>query len=362
MNKEEKLSARQFLLLSWCALLSPLVRQTPLSLVRLAGAGAWVSALLAAVPLLGMLALLRSLLLRCGEGEGLGYCFLRALGAVPGRLVLALCTLWMLFYAGFVLRSGADRFIATVYPDRRAAPFILVMGALGLMAGLGRLKILGRFAEITAPVLIALFLLLFPGILSHGDRAEPLSLTGADALPILRGVFPAADTLALPALGAFVWGKTKKGSARSWVLGILGTVLLMAALCFSAVAVFGTALTARLYYPFFVLLRNVQPFRLTERVEPLLIAQWVVTDFLLFSLLLHAAEENMKLCLGGGEGGRTRRLLAALFTALLSAFLCADSSFALIRLSSTLIPAGNAVLLFGVLPTIWCVGQLRHTI
>lgn len=359
MRREDLLTSRQLLLLSWCALLSPLIRQTPLAIVRIAGRYAWISALLSALPLLGMLWLMRSLLKHCPEGEGLGEQYLRALGQGPGKLVLGFSTLWILFYSGFVLRSGADRFIATVYPDSGSAGFIFVMAGLGLMAGLGRLKTLGRFAEILAPILIGLFLLLLPGILSDVEWTELGDLRKAEPLVLLRGSLPAADTIALAALGGFAAGSVKHQPCRGLLTALFGTVGLTAVLCVCAVGVFGETLTARLYYPFFVLLRNVRPLHLPERVEPLLIAQWVATDFLLFSLLLHIALRNMKLCFGGS---RFLRLGLALGFSAASAFLCADSSFALIRLAASVMPIGNAILLFGVLPFIWCVGKLRHTI
>ena len=363
MKKEEILSARQLRLLSWCALLSPLVRQAPLAMVRAGGRGAWISGLLSFFPLLGMLWLLRSLLRRRTAGEGLGEQYLRALGTWPGRAALLLSTLWILFYAGFVLRAGADRFIATVYPNSSSEGFLLVMGALGLMAGLGRLKILGRFAEVTAPVLFLLFVLVFPSVLFQVDYASLLPVSPREeALPILQGVFPAVDTVALAALSGFAAGQAQEGKLRNWVWTLLATVALMTLLCVSTVGIFGAALTSRMYYPFFVLLRNIQPLRLLERLEPLLIAQWVTTDFLLYALLLHITENNLRVCLGGRAPRREVRVAAGLLLSLLSAFLCAPDSFSLIRLSEWVVPLGNAVLLFGVLPAVWAVGKIRKTI
>ena len=44
---------------------------------------------------------------------------------------------WLLFYGGFVLRSGADRLVVTVYPQSAPAVFTLSMGFCCLIAALG---------------------------------------------------------------------------------------------------------------------------------------------------------------------------------------------------------------------------------
>ena len=66
-----------------------------------------------------------------------------------------------MFYAGFVLRAGADRFVSAVYPESEPWIFMAVMLALAVRAGLGSLRTLGRCAAVTAPVLGAMFLLVF---------------------------------------------------------------------------------------------------------------------------------------------------------------------------------------------------------
>lgn len=360
MREDPLLTRRQLTLLCWAALLSPLARQTPLATVRRALQGAWISALLSFFPLLLMAALLCSLLRQCAEGEGLGELFLHTLGRPLGTLALGLATAWLLFYAAFVLRAGADRFIATVYPDAAPLPFVLLMTGLGLMAGLGRLKVLGRFAEVAAPAFIGLFLLLFPAILPQLRWEELGGVTSAELPGVLRGVLPAADTLALAALGAFAEGETEgHPRLRGLVLPLLGTVGLVTALCAATVGVFGAALTTHTNYPFFVLLRNLRPLGYPERLETLLIAQWVVTDFLLYSLLLHICVRNLRLILPPAACSPRRCTAVCALLSCVGAFLCADSSFALMRLSSEVMPVGNAVLLFGIIPLVWIISLAR---
>lgn len=54
---------------------------------------------------------------------------LRTLGPIAGKITLAVLSLWFLIYGGFVLRSGADRFIVTIYPSSGPAAFSVTMGS-----------------------------------------------------------------------------------------------------------------------------------------------------------------------------------------------------------------------------------------
>ena len=69
------------------------------------------------LPLAGLL--LGRLTRKRVPGEGLGGVLLRVLGRFGGTAAVLLYTVWTVFYAGFVLRAGADRFVTAVYPGSR---------------------------------------------------------------------------------------------------------------------------------------------------------------------------------------------------------------------------------------------------
>ena len=112
----DQFSRRQLFALGAAAALSPALRLYPALSVRLAGKGAWLSALCCLPPLLLYAFFCSRLAAARREGEGLGELMLRALGEKPGRAVLLLLGLWLLLYAGFVLRAAADRFVVALFP------------------------------------------------------------------------------------------------------------------------------------------------------------------------------------------------------------------------------------------------------
>ena len=116
-----------------------------------------------------------------------------------------------------------------------------------------------------------------------------------------------------------------------------------------------------MYYPFFVMIRCIRIFWLLERVEALVVAQWVTTDFLLLGALLQAATGELTLCFPKLGARRGAVALTCLALALLSGALCASTSFSLRELSRTLVPIASASAA-GVLVLAFVVGLLRKKI
>lgn len=363
---EEKLSIlsrRQLLILGWVALLSPVIRQLPRTAVHMGGRGSWLSPLFA-LPLLLLYAwLLHGLLKSRGEREGLQHQICKALGRGPGKLLLLAFTGWVIFYMGFVLRAGADRFIAAVYPNSRPTVFILILAGLGLMAGLGRLKVLSRCAEVVQPLLIFSLLLIIVSALPNMEKANLLPLHRDDIRSALMGALPVANTLCFTVYAAFLEHRVEAGSVgRSLLFPLSGALFLVFLLGFVTTGCFGAELTGAMRHPFFVLIRDVRLFNLLERVEAVIIVQWVLTDFVLVALFCHVAASNLCFIFNGGEGQRRIFAVAVTGAAVAIGFLCAPTSFALQAMAEHLIPRLHFLFLFILLPAVFLVGKARGKI
>lgn len=358
------LSRRQLGILLLSVMVSPLIRQVPGAMTLPAGRGVWLSALLClpGAALLG--AFLGALLKNRGPGEGLGELLCRCFGNVPGRAAAALFALWLIFYAGFVLRAGADRFVSAVYPESPVWLFMAVMLLLCLPAGLGKLKTLARCAQIIAPALGLVFAVVFVFCFQNVEtdnlwplRPEDLAGAGPGALPLLT-------TLSVGAHLTFAAGETEPGAlGKTFALPLLALAGLGLLLCVTTVGTFGAELTERMNYPFFVMIRSIRIFNVLERVEALVVAQWVAADFLLLGTLLHIAPGALSLALFG-PGGKRPRWTGWLCAALLgvSGWLCAPTAFTLRWVARTVVPAGNALLVFGLLPLAFVIGKMRKKI
>lgn len=358
----------QFSAAVFTALLSPLMRVLPRAAVALAGRGAWLS-VLPAVPVLGALAVLMTALRRqLRPGEGMADLILRRLGPIAGRLVLLLYAAWFLFYAGFILHSGAARLTATVYQQSGEGPFLLLMLALCLLAALGTLRAAGRMAVLLRAILLGVLALVSLLALPNVEPENLFPLTPDRGPDIVLGAWPVITVGGVAALFSFLNAYVEPAE-KPRMAGALALFSLTAGvLCLETVGTFGAALTLRLRYPFFTMIRDVSLWGLAQRIESVVIALWVFADFMLVTLLLRCAHEALRVLLARPRGEdlptfclkRGRWLLwgeAAL--ALAAAGGIAPSSERLLLWTETLVPVIMDLFVFGGFPLLWLVGRLR---
>ena len=369
---ETSVSRRQLLALGTMIFLVPVLRLYPAQTAALAGRAAWVAAPLALPLMLGYVFFLTRLMALREEGEGLAELGLRLLGRVPGRIFLLLAAGWTLLYAAFVLRSGADRLVGTVYLKANPAVFTEVMGLLGILAALAAPLVLTRMARMVQPFLLGVLLLLLGAALFSAKADHLLPLTGRDLLPAARGAAVAVDVLSYPAAAlCFLAGSVKKrpGAFRALGLWMVVLIALLTLLDLAMLGRFGAELVASLSRPFFVLVRTLVFFRTVERVEALVVMLWIFPDFLLAALTLRSGAQAVKLLLKSGKWGE--RLFSALpqgeklltwvcgtAVILLALFLAPDSR-SLEHWSTVVIPALNLLFCFGLLPLLYIVGSRR---
>lgn len=309
------------------------------------------------------------------EGEGLAELYIRALGPVAGKIMLGLSALWFLFYGGFMLRSGADRFITTIYPNSSSPFFSVTMGILGTAAAMGAVRSLVRVAKMVQPLVLGVLLLVLITALFSVDMSNLLPVTKHDTLPVAKGGIAAVNVLtAVLYLVCFIEGLTPKrsGRVRSFSFWALGIAVLMGVISFDIIGNFGPELSASLTQPFFSLVRNIVFFRTLERVEALVGTLWVFPDFLMISLLLYCAQHCIRLVMGhSGEyqeeklfdlrRGRWVIPLCGL-AATAASVIIAPNAQSLAFWSEKLVPLINLGYALLFVPAVYLVGRARKTL
>ncbi|MCD8323160.1 MAG: GerAB/ArcD/ProY family transporter [Oscillospiraceae bacterium] len=360
------MTRKQFAAVIFVALLSPLMRLEPRLSALLAGRGAFLCVIPAFFILWLLAALTGSFCRHMRPGEGMGELLMRWLGPVLGRTVLLIFAGWFLFYAGFILRSGAERLVATVYPSSGVEPFVFTLLGMCLLTSLGTLRAAGRAAVILQAILLGVLGIVFVFSLPNVSLDNLLPLTETDGLSVLLGAWPMVTVGGVAACFIFLSGYVEKTDRPvKWAMPHLALYLAVAGLlCAVVTATFGPRLTAQLSFPFFVMIRDVSILGLAQRIEAVVIALWVFTDFVLCLLLLRCAYEALRpaLCLSPAEGRpmfALRRgrwlLLAEGGVVLLCSYVTAPSANDLLLWSDRLIPLISNSLIYGGLSLLWLV-------
>ena len=375
MKHSNQSNRRSLFSLGTLVLMVPALRHFVTASAKYAGRAAWLTPLIAALPMLLYLHFIADFMDCRREGENLQELMLRCLGPRLGRGALALTAAWLLLYSGFVLRSGADRMIITIYPNSSPAAFTVALGLVCLVAALGKPRTILRCAQLIKPlVLAALLLILFFSLASvKSDNLLPITVN--DALPAALGSLAAVNVLLVGVYTlCFVEGQcpVSPGRARESSLWLLWMVVLLCLLTTAITGMFGAELTAKMNRPFFAMVRNLVFFRTVERVEALVAMLWLFPDFLLVSLLLWSAQHCLRLIFRFDPAYTGERLLdpgqgrwltwPCALAVIISSLLIGRNATGLELWSSQIIPLLNLGFALLFLPTVYIIGKLKKTL
>ena len=375
MNTPNQSNRRSLFSLGTLVLMVPALRHFVTASARYAGRAAWLTPLIAALPLLLYLHFIADFMDCRREGENLQELMLRCLGPKLGRGALALTAAWLLLYSGFVLRTGADRMIITIYPNSSPAAFTVAMGLVCLVAALGKPRTIIRCAQLIKPLVLAALLLILFFALASVKSSNLLPITVNDALPATLGSLAAVNVLLVGVYTlCFVEGNcpVSPGRARESSLWLLWMVVLLCLLTTAITGMFGAELTAKINRPFFVMVRNLVFFRTVERVEALVAMLWLFPDFLLVSLLLWSAQHCLRLIFRFDPAYTGKKLLdprqgrwltwPCALAVIVSSLLIGRSATGLELWSSQIIPLLNMGFALLFLPTVYIIGKLKKTL
>lgn len=366
-------SWRQLSCLVLVMLLSPCLRLLLSASLDQAGRAAWLSPLIALGAGLLYLGFMGELLALRQPGEALPELVLRGLGPKLGRVVLLLFGLWTLIYSAFLLRSGAERLVVTIYPRSAAEFFIVIMGLCCLAAVLGSARSLVFAAGIFRSLLFGALALVFVFAAFTMDWGELWPLSSKDLLPAVKGSWPGIDILVMGiyALGFFCWpcgdGRElrRQGIALVFKLG-----LLMSMICAAVCGVFGHELASQLSSPFFAMVCDLVFFRSLERAEALAVMLWIFPDILLICLFLFVSQHCFRLSLGQDPRYRAKAfydmsrgryiIWLCCAAAMLLGLSLGRSSPSLALWGELLIPCANLLFALVLLPAVYLLLRLSR--
>ena len=374
-NEKALLSRYQLLCLGFISLLSPIIRLLPQQSVIYASSAAWLSSLLSIVPI-ALLLCLSAWFLKNGEpNEGFAELFVKSLGRPLGKFILLTFSAWLIIYTAFSLRSQADRYIAAAYQFASPPVFIVIMLILALIAALGHFKALARTAQVFMPLLTLIIILVFILSIRGMDTNFLQPVLSSDMRGVALGLIPIVNVLSVFVYFGFLEGLVgeKEGRSKTAFTWLAMMIIVVTLLCLTIVGTFGAELTTRLSYPFFAMIRNIRVFDFLERFESIILALWVVSDFVFISILFFIIANNIRLCIGfppssdeksrffDFKNGRWIIWVCALVILSASLSMAPDADIFL-RISTTIVPTINLGFTFLLIPLIVFIGKLRRKV
>lgn len=350
MKPRDLVTFRQYCAAAFIAMFSPVSRLLPHAALELAGISAWVGVLLAAPVLLGLVWVVERLLRVEGQSCGLSKALCLRLGRPVGKGLSLLYGLWLVVYAGFLLRSGAERLLSTVYTTGSLGFFLIAMLLVCLIASLGRVSSAVRSAAVLMLLFVGSLLLIYAMAL---PELRLRYLWPPDLLHpgrLARSAVPVMDVMS-PWVGfSFLRGYVapEPDSARKGMRRVLIQAAFVLLLMVTTVGILGPELALRHQFPFFVMIKDLSLFDVMERFEPVVVVLWVITDYTCLTMLLLSAAQALRDAVGAGE--RRAYVPFCAGGVLACGFLLAPNAFRFARLSEQIVPAVNLSVVFLLMP------------
>ena len=339
----ETITRRQLLAMAYVSLLSPAIRVIPRLSAALGGKVVWLSPLAAILAAAGIGFVLNRSMTVPGAQRGLAELITDTLGPVFGRVLLGLYGLWFALYAGFLLRTAAERLISAVYSQGHLPVFLGLMLLVTLVAACGKMGALGRTAEVFVPVIVLILAVILIAALPSIEKDYLLPVLPADLPQIFLGALPMADVMGVMIPFAFFADRCKKDADRASVPAWMAlTVGSLAVLTVPVIGCLSAAVTQRQQNTFFVMLHNIVLFDSVERIEPMVIGLWIITDFVYMAALLmlsgHLSTKIVPI------RRRNVFVLPAAVLALVTAIFCDRLVFDMHTLSDLVVPVTSSTL------------------
>lgn len=373
MPNNYKFSRNQLLGLCTLCFLVPALRLFPASSAHLAGRASWIASPAALPLMLGYVYFLSVLMSKAGDEQGLGELSLRVFGNKAGKVYLIGFALWFILYAAFVLRTGADRLITTIYPYTSSSFFVVSLGIVCIISAMCPARTMVRTAKLVLPVVIGFLLIILAFSLLSVDKSNLLPLSMYDTIPVLKASISSVNVCvgvlySACFLGGMVSPQKERFSAYALWLCLVTLILMF--LNMAITGCFGPDLTARLSRPFFALVRSIVFFRTVERVEALMVSLWLFPDFLMVTLVLFCAQYCLRLAFDFSpkadeyklldfKNGRWIIPLCGLVALILGIFLAPEPA-ALDLWSERIIPYLNLAFAFFVVPLVYITGKIKN--
>ena len=300
--ENEKIKAELLLKTGFVAMLSPGIRVMPRLSARLGGRGAWLSALPGAF-LGGVFAGAFCWLVRCaGPGRDSSDLILEAFGKRAGKLLLLLCGAGFLLYGAFILRSSVERLLDTLYINAQKSYLLILCAASSVFAGMRGEKTIGRFCKLVFPILLTVVAATLLAGITNVRKEWLFPVGNMEWRGAVAGAMPLADVLLLlPGLSYLADLRTEEITWKRCMAMVLTADLFLGGISAVTIGSLSANVTAQLKNPYFVMVRDIEISDAIERIEAIVVAAWVITDYVLIASAMGIASKLWQKGVGAGK-------------------------------------------------------------
>lgn len=291
----EKISTRQAAILFFMTTLSPAIRLFPQYTANVAGKAGWLSPVVALIPTILLIYIVNSFFKKYKDAN-LSDVYFKILGNILGRIVISLYLIWILIMLSLYVRYYAERILSSILPNTSISFLIIAMLFIVFLAARSGLVTIARANEIFFGIFVLIFFITFILGISQIHIRNILLVSYRDAWPVIK-----ASNVILAIWGYFLFifffgdkindkEHIKKFSFQAVLLKYASVTLFL----IMTIGTLGSALSSRMSLPFFVVVKNISVLGTVERLESVLLALWVISDFVIITVFTYISISLIK--------------------------------------------------------------------
>lgn len=357
----KKISMRQVVYLFLIIVFSPAVRLIPSYGAARAEQAGWLSPI-PAMALFALLVLVWHSICKKPSNESLMDIYCSITGKIPGIILSAIHFAWLTLLTALYVRYSSIRLVVSIYPNVSLNIFsISLLAVISYTLRFG-LPTLARLGETVHPIIAGAFVILFLMVLPKMKYEFLLPITTRSIFPVLKG---SAAMLGIVAYFSFLFilgdRINNKEAVRKTGLQTSAFLLIsFIALFIMTIGSFSYSIVARTQLPFLIAVKEISLFKTLEKIESIVVAFWVASDFILISTFTLCALHILKWLFKLTD---TKPLITIYLLLLYITSNClAENLFELKRLSEVFFLPGNIILGFGVPFLVFIIGKIRRKI
>lgn len=357
----KKISVRQAIFLFLISVFSPAIRLVPTYSAQKAKQAAWLTPL-PAIAAFSLLVLVWSAIYKRYEGKSLMDVYSDIMGKITGVLLSVIYLIWLILLTALYVRYSSIRLVVSIYPNVSMNIFsfsLLAVIAYTLRHGL---TTLARLGEILHPALAGTFILLVLLILPSLKPELLIPVSYRSILPVMEGSISIIGLVAYFSF-LFILGdriNNKEAIRRIGLRTSVFLVIVLTALLVVTIGSLSSSVVARTQLPFLISVKEISLFNTLEKIESVVVAVWISSDFVLISVFTLCALNILK-SLFSLPNIQPLISIYLLLIYILSGYL-ASNLFELQTLSDVLFLPGNIVLGFVFPILIFIIGKIRKKV
>lgn len=357
----KKISIRQAVFLFLTAISSPAIRIIPVYAAQTAKEAAWLTPIVSAA-IMSVLVIVWNSIYKKYKSHSMMEIYSDIAGGFIGKLLSIIYLLWITLLIAMYVRYFAVRLVGSVYPDTNQSIFIVSIMILVVYVLRYGLVTLARLNEIVLPIFVVTFLIIFILLTPYLQGTFLVPITYRSILPVMNAGVGIAGILSYFSF-VFIMGDSinnkesiKKIGLQSSLFIIINQILLIVV----TVGSFGYSVIIRSQSPLLIAVKQISLFNTLEKIESIVVAIWVFSDFVLLSFFVLLVLKLMKSLFGLSDEKPLINIYMVIIY-FLSLYL-ANTVFELERLSSFIVIPGNLILGFAVPVIMLAVGKIRKKV